>query len=103
MLQSTQTRGMYMRINPINVVSPKNHIIKTKVKEQESIIKQQNINFNGKFGTYAGILLGGAVAIAAAVTVAPVLICGAAAAGIAGGMAGDKLEDKIKGDDKKKP
>ena len=103
MILNTIKKGYDMKINPINVVSTRKCVTKTRIRQQDTETNPQNVNFNGKFGSYAGIILGGAAAIAAAVTVAPVLICGAAAAGIAGGIAGDKLEDKINDTNEDKP
>lgn len=85
-----------MRISPICNVNQRSYILKTRVRNQETETNQQNVNFNGNVGSYLGILTGGALAVVAAVTVAPVLICGAAVAGAACGMAGDKIEDKLR-------
>lgn len=53
--------------------------------------------FNGQAGRILGIIVGGAAAVAAAIAVAPVLICAGPIAGTAGMIAGDKIQEKAKG------
>ena len=54
-----------------------------------------NVNFKGQLGRITGIIVGGGSAIAAAIFVAPALICAAALAGALGGEAGDAIGEKI--------
>ena len=88
-----------MKIQPITVqnYSNKMNYKRNVVTSPLQANTTQAPNFKGKGGSIIGILAGGAVAVIAAATVAPVLICGAALTGAVGGMVGDKIGDKISG------
>lgn len=89
-----------MRINSINVVSPRNYATKQRLKEHNPETNSQNaenVNFQGKFGAWVGGIGGTGALIAAVATcaVAPAALCLLGGAAIVGAVGGSALEDTV--------